>query len=515
MKEDSMEEREPPADRQAEERIEVPPEPLTVAAEASRMPLLFCDVQEPGHPIIFVNDGFLTLTGYARDEILGKPFDVLMAAPADARAGAQIEAAFRGEGDQPATIQCRRQDHTEFLASIYISPTLDKQGRVVRYCASLFDLTGQVRQSERDILALHTLYENTPGFIAIVTGPDHRFTFVNASYRALIDRPVLGRTVEEALPELAEQGLVVLLDHTYATGEPFVGKDIELSLGGGPSGTTKRLLLDFVYQPVRDSRNVVTGIFCAGQDVTERAAAEERVQVLQRELIHASRVNAMSTMAATLAHELNQPLTAISNYAAACRAILASGDGTDSLDRALIEVGEGARRAGDIIRRLREMTLGRATQREQFDLGEAVEESLALVRAGACLGNVIEFHRPAAIFVNADRVQIQQVIMNLLRNACEAAETAAAARVTISIWKEGHEVRVAVDDPGPGVSAEAAERLFEWGDSTKPEGTGIGLSISRTIIEAHQGRIWHEAGHDPETRFCFTLPILEGQAGAT
>jgi two-component system, LuxR family, sensor kinase FixL len=492
--------------------MEVPPDPLTAAAEASRMPLLFCEAQAPGHPIIFVNDGLLALTGYPRAEILGERFDVLMAAPDDARACGQIDAAFGGEGEQPATILCRRKDGTEFLASIYISPTLDEQGKVVRYCASLFDLTGQVSQSERDVLALHTLYENTPGFIAIVTGPDHRFTFVNASYRALIDRPVLGRTVEEALPELAEQGLVELLDRTYATGEPFVGKDVELSLGSGPGGPMKRLLLDFVYQPVRDSRNVVTGIFCAGQDVTDRAAAEERVQVLQRELIHASRVNAMSTMAATLAHELNQPLTAISNYAAACRAIVASGEATESLDRALVGVGEGARRAGDIIRRLREMTLGRATRPEEFDLGAAVEESLALVRAGACLGNVIEFHRPAEIIVNADRVQIQQVIMNLVRNACEAAGTT-GARVAVTILVEGREARVAVDDAGPGVSPEAAERLFEWGDSTKPEGTGIGLSISRTIIEAHHGRIWHDADRAPGTRFCFTLPIAQAQPG--
>ncbi len=508
-----MEERERPAAGQAEERLDMAPGRFTVAAEAASMPLLFCDGTDAERPILFVNDGCLALSGHAREDILGKPFAILTASPTDALICTEIDAAFKG-GDRPTNVQLRRKDGSEFLAAIYVAPTSDEQGKVVQYCVSLFDLSGQVQQTERDIAVLHTLHTlcaNTPGFIAITTGPDHKFTFANASYHALIDRgPVLGRTVGEVMPELVDQGIIVLLDRVYTSGEPFVGKNVEMSFGDGPHEQARRHLLDFVYQPVRDSRDVIIGIFCEGHDVTDRVAAEERVQVLQRELIHASRVNAMSTMAATLAHELNQPLTAISNYAAACRAILASGDGTDSLDRALIEVGEGARRAGDIIRRLREMTLGRATPREEFDLGEAVEESLALVRAGACEGTVIAFQRPPSVFVDADRVQIQQVIMNLTRNACEATPSS-AGRVTVSILVEGKEARVAVDDSGPGVSSEAAARLFEWGDSTKPRGTGIGLSISRTIVEAHQGRIWHEAGHDPGTRFCFTLPILKAR----
>lgn len=503
-----------PAARQAKKRFDVPPGRFSIAAETSGMPVLFCDAKESGHPILFVNDSFLALSGYEREEILGKPFDFLMAASGDVPECAASDAAFRGETGQPGYVQCRRRDGTRFPAGIYISPTRDRQGQIVQYCASLFDLSGQVEQTARDVSALHTLCENTPGFIAIVAGPDHRYTFANVSYHALINRgALLGRTVDEVLPELAGQGIIALLDRVFTSGEPFLGKNVAMSFAGGPNEEPKRHLLDFVYQPVRDSRNTVTGIFCAGHDVTDRVAAEERVQVLQRELIHASRLTAMSTMAATLAHELNQPLTAVSNYAAACQTIVASGGATERLDRALVEVGEGARRAGEIIRRLREMTLGRASQRERFDLGEAVAESLALVRAGACLGSVIGFQRPATIFVDADRVQIQQVIMNLVRNACEAA-VSPDARITVSIMPEGGEACVAVDDSGPGVSSEAAAMLFEWGDTTKPEGTGIGLSISRTIIEAHHGKIWHDAHHKPGTRFCFTLPVAKAQPGA-
>lgn len=493
--------------RQAGEPIDMALAPFTLSAKTSRMPHVICDGNGPARAIIFVNDALLALSGHAREDVIGKPFNFLIAAPDHSPICTQVAAAFRGHGDDATNVKCRRKDGTEFPAALYISPTCDEQGKIVQHCVSLFDLTGQSQQSERDISALHTLCENTPGFIAITVGPDHKFTFANLSYHALVERDaLLGRAVDDALPELAEQGLIALLDGVYKSGEPFVGKQVAVNLRRGPHGELQRRLLDFVYQPVRDSRQNITGIFCQGHDVTDHAAAEERVLTLQLELIHASRVNAMSTMAATLAHELNQPLTAISNYAAACHAILASGGDTESLESALTEVGAGARRAGDIIRRLRDMTLGKATQREQFDLGEAVEESLALVRAGACQGSVIEFDRSANVLVNADRVQIQQVIMNLARNACEAMPTP-DSRVTVSILVEGSDACVAVDDTGPGVSPEMAEKLFEWGDSTKPEGTGIGLSISRTIIEAHNGKIWHEAQHDPETRFCFTLPI--------
>ena len=481
--------------------------PFVVAAETTRMPMIFCNAKEPGRPIIFANDSFIALSGYARDEILGQPFNFLMDCPTDARACADVEAGFSGADGATAQIECRRKDGSLFLAAIYTSPVRDHQGEIVQYFASFVDLSGHVHQSQRATSALHTLYENTPGYIAITEGPAHTFTFANAAYLALVGHTsILGRTVATVMPELAEQGFIALLDGVYTSGEPFVGKNVAVNFEHSPGGGPVLRFLDFVYQPVCDSQGVVTGIFCEGQDVTDHAAAKERVAALQGELIHACRVNAMSTMAATMAHELNQSLTAISNYAAACRSILAAGGSTDTLDRALVAVGEGSRRAGDIIRRLRDMTLGRVTRREQFDLAEAIEESLALVRAGACQGGAIEFDRSTNILVEADRVQIQQVIVNLTRNACEATDPA-NVRVRVSIAVEGDEVRLAVDDSGPGVAPEAAERLFEWADSTKPEGTGIGLSISRTIIEAHHGKIWHDAEHEPATRFCFTLPI--------
>jgi two-component system sensor kinase FixL len=482
--------------------------PFVVAAETTRMPMVFSNAREAGNPLIFANDSFLALCGYARDEVLGQPFDFLMVSPADPRARAEIAAGFSGEDDGSIRVECRRKDGGTFLAAIYTSPVRDRHGDIVQHFASFVDLTAQVERSRRDASALHTPYENAPGFIAITEGPDHVFGFANASYLQLVGhRNILGRKVADVMPELDEQGVIGWLDRVYATGEPYVGKNVPVRIQRKEGEDWELRCLDFVYQPVRDADQAITGIFCQGQDVTDHAVAEERVLVLQAELIHLCRVSAMSAMAMTLAHELNQPLTAISNYVAACRCILASGDGMETLDEALVAVGKSARRAGEIIRRLRDMTQGRTTPRERFDLNEAVAEALALVRAGASQGGQIVFIPGASVQVDADRVQIQQVVMNLARNACEAASSAEDARVTVSIAVNGGQAIVSVDDLGAGVTPKAAGMLFEWADSTKPDGMGFGLSISRTIIEAHHGRIWHDSEHEGGTRFSFSLPI--------
>jgi two-component system sensor kinase FixL len=246
------------------------------------------------------------------------------------------------------------------------------------------------------------------------------------------------------------------------------------------------------------------------RDLTERQATQQRLHDLQGELAHMSRFTAMGEMASTLAHELNQPLTAVASYLNGCRRLL---DRTASPDSAMLREGveraaEQALRAGQIIRRLREFVSRGETERRVESLPRLIEEASALALVGAKETGVrVSFaFDPSAGQVIADKIQIQQVILNLMRNAIEAM--LGSARRELSISTRGLEdgmVEVSIADTGLGITAEVAARLFQPFVTTKPHGMGVGLSVSRTIIEAHGGRLWQCANPGGGTIFYLTL----------
>jgi len=249
------------------------------------------------------------------------------------------------------------------------------------------------------------------------------------------------------------------------------------------------------------------------RDLTERQKTEARLQELQSELVHISRLTAMGEMASTLAHELNQPLSAISNYLKGSRRLI----GNDNDERAtmmrdaLDKAADQAMRAGQIIRRLRDFVSRGESERRVENITKLVEEASALALVGVKdRGIRVTFQfDPAVELVLADRVQIQQVLLNLIRNAMDAMETSAARDLAISVMAAGDShVRVSVADTGSGIEPEVAEQLFQPFITTKRHGMGVGLSISRTIIEAHGGRIWVEPNPAGGTIFHFTLAAV-------
>jgi two-component system sensor kinase FixL len=493
------------------ERFQAALGPFVVAAETARLPIAFTNAKQDGHPVIFVNGSFKTLFRCEPEDVLARDFDFLLAGPADRETRARIAAGFGCGTAPPVEIECRRNDGQIFLAAVSISPVHDEHGDIVQHFLSFVDLGEHDKRLRRERKALHTLYQNTPGFIAIAEGPDHFFIFANAAHQQLVGyREIVGRTAVEVLPELIEQGLVRRMDEVYATGIPFVAKMTPIRLQRRPGADWEQRFVDFILQPTRNDDMEITGIFWEGSDVTDHKRALQRLLSCQAELIHVSRVCALGTMATTLAHELNQPLTAISNYTSACRTMLASeGSKEAELEAGLIAIEETAMRAGAIIRWLRDMTTHGSTRRELFDLNDAVRESVDIVRAGSCDGVSIENESDDAtdaVMVEADRVQIQQVVMNLAKNGCEAAAGVENGRVTVSTRVEADRAIVSVGDTGRGIAPDVSERLFEWTPSAKPDGMGIGLSISRTIVEAHEGDIWLEDGREGRTRFCFSVP---------
>ncbi len=252
------------------------------------------------------------------------------------------------------------------------------------------------------------------------------------------------------------------------------------------------------------------------RDLTERQEAESRLQDLQGELVHISRLSAMGEMASTLAHELNQPLSAIANYLKGSRRLLdrpADEEAAIRLRAALERAGEQALRAGEIIRRLRDFVTRGDVEKKIESLSKLVEEASALALVGAREKGIrIEMRCEAPEHVLVNRVQIQQVLLNLIRNAVDAMADAERRALGIRIESaEDGMVRIAVSDTGPGVDPAVAERLFQPFVSTKSEGMGVGLSISRTIVEAHGGRIWCEENPGGGTIFRFTVPGVSSQ----
>lgn len=249
------------------------------------------------------------------------------------------------------------------------------------------------------------------------------------------------------------------------------------------------------------------------RDLTERQKTEARLQELQSELVHMSRLTAMGEMASTLAHELNQPLSAISNYLNGCRRLLAqiTDERAKMLREALEQAADQAMRAGQIIRRLRDFVSRGESDRRVESITKLVEEASALALVGVKdRGIRVRFQfDPSVDLVLADRVQIQQVLLNLVRNAMDAMEDTTTRELSVTVTPaDDNQVKISVADTGSGIDPEVSKHLFQPFVTSKRHGMGVGLSISRAIVEAHGGRIWAEANPGGGTIFHFTLAAV-------
>lgn len=242
----------------------------------------------------------------------------------------------------------------------------------------------------------------------------------------------------------------------------------------------------------------------------DRELADARLQEVRQELFHAARLSAAGQMAAALAHELSQPLTAAANSVAAARRLLAKGgEGIVTASEVMHEAGEQILRAGQIMRRLREFVSRGETEKRVERVSTMVEEASALALKGpGALGVQVRLHfEPNARHVLVDRIQIQQVLVNLMRNAIEAMEASRRRELDVAAsLRDERMVEIAVADSGSGLPDDIAARLFEPFVSTKPNGMGFGLSICRSIVEVHGGRLQCEANPGGGMIFRFTVP---------
>ncbi len=317
---------------------------------------------------------------------------------------------------------------------------------------------------------------------------------------------VIGKNVTMMMPAPYRDNHDAYVGRYLRTGEKRIIGIGRVVVGERKDGSTFPMELA-IGEMISGKTRFFTGFI---RDLTERQKAEARLQELQAELVHISRLTALGEMASALAHELNQPLSAIANYMKGSRRLLENSSDQQSamVREAMDKAAEQSLRAGQIIRRLRDFVARGETERRIESLKKLLEEASALALVGAKDRGVrVTYAFDTALGqVLADKVQVQQVVLNLVRNAIEAMEQSDRRDLIIGTERgpDGMAI-VKIADTGTGIVPEIADQLFQPFITTKSQGLGVGLSISRTIVESHGGRIWVEPNPAGGTIFRFTL----------
>ncbi len=376
--------------------------------------------------------------------------------------------------------------------------------------------SGTQQETERQLKAsvnqFRSVLATVPDAMIVIDDRAHILSFSAAAERlfGFSEAEVVGTNINRLMPNPDRERHDDYISRYLKTGERRVIGRGRTVIGQRRDGSTFPMELS-VGEAITDGDRVFTGFI---RDLTEKQKAEDRIEQLRGELVHAARVSAMGTMASTLAHELNQPITAVVNYVRGASNLMRGNTAPDLpvIQHALDEATNEAMRAGGIVRRLREFVARGDSEKSVEDLDALVEEAAKLALIGARERGVDAFFEidPASSIVLVDKIQTQQVLINLMRNAVDAMSASPIRRVTISSRPEpsGY-VRVTVTDTGPGIAPEIAENLFRAFNSSKDGGMGLGLSICRTIVEANGGKIWMEACPGGGTAFHFTLIRME------
>lgn len=403
--------------------------------------------------------------------------------------------------------------HEDGELHTYVSvkfPLRDDDGAIYALCGVSTDITERKHMEaelRRSRASLATVIDSSSDAIFLIDR-DHHLVVCNAVVERLFasvvgTAPTMRVDLRPQVPPALVERWHMLLDRALCGEQFMVEESIPID------GAVRQFLMSL--NPITDDRQV-TGVTVFGRDITELRQAEELARKHQAELAHVLRQHTIGAMAASLAHEINQPLGAIANYAQGSRRRLEANAVTPAeLQSTMAEIAREALRAGAITRRVRELIRKDEPSRAVADINELVRAVLEIVAPSAReRGISVRFHQGALLpSIEVDRIQIEQVMLNLVLNALDAVEHTSAPQVEVrTAVADPHHVEVTVGDNGPGIDPAGLEQVFEAFFTTKSGGLGMGLAISRAIVDAHEGRLWADANPSGGSMFHCVLPAV-------
>jgi PAS domain S-box-containing protein len=465
------------------------------------------------------NDSYREILGDKHPRALGRRFqDIWSEIWGDL--GPLVERALKGEAtyaDRLLLVMNRHGYEEPTWFTFSYSPVRDEHGVIQGMHCACVEVTEQVlaekyRNEENE--RLRGLFEQAPGFMAVLRGPEHVFELTNQSYLQLIGhRQILGKAVRQALPELTGQRFFELLDGVYTSGEPFIGHAMQARLQREPDGPMEERYIDLVYQPIRDASGAVSGIFVEGSDVTARKQVEDELRAANRQ---------KDQFLAMLAHELRNPLAPIMT---AAQLLKVGRLDPKSVDNASEIIVRQASHMTDLVNDLLDVsrvTRGLvALEKEEVDLNVIVSAAVEQVRP------LIDARRHSltlqlsgsSAHVIGDRTRLVQVISNILNNA--AKYTSPGGRLTLSVTVDDERVHVAVRDNGVGIAPDILPYIFDLFTQAErtPDrsqgGLGIGLALVKSLVSLHGGTVHASSdGLGQGSEFCICLPRLAAPAGS-
>jgi PAS domain S-box-containing protein len=465
--------------------------------------------------ITFVNAAFCRMTGFDESELLGiaPPYPYWPAEEFD-KLQHNIDQALAGQAPSSGfEMRIMRKNGERFDVRLYFSPLIDSNGQQIGWMASINDIT----EPKRARVELERAHER---FVTVIDGLDTavhvadvetgEILFANRAFQNIFGFNAVGRDSAQVTAACRPLPTALYCAPTHLSADELPCELFD--------GELQHTLSGHWYQvherAIRwtDGRTVRVQI---AADITDKKHIDEVNLQQQKRLEQTSRLITMGEMASSLAHELNQPLSAIANYCAGCVKRMQAGNYRfEDLLAAMQKAGEQAERAGKIIRRMRDMVKKSDPKCLPVSLQELIDETRAFAdieaqRSGTQIAVRIPDNLPRIV---VDRIMIEQVLLNLVKNGIESIGDIPFDRRHLTIQARVLDERmleIAVADQGHGLPEEDVERIFAPFYTTKPDGMGIGLAICRSIIEFHQGRLWVEAGRDGGTIFRFTVPIEE------
>ena len=465
--------------------------------------------------ITFVNAAFCRMTGFEESELIGiKPPYPYWPPEEFEQLQRNIDMALAGKAP-PSGFEMRimRKNGERFDVRLYFSPLIGTDGRQLGWMASMNDITEPKRirvELERAHERFTTVIDGLDSSVHVADAKTGEILFANRAFQSIYGFDTVGRDSEQVTAACRPPPDAYLRDPRQIGSDELPCEIYDGEIQHALSGHWYHLH----ERAIRwvDGRTVRVQV---AADITDRKHIDEVNLQQQKRLEQTSRLITMGEMASSLAHELNQPLSAIANYCAGCVKRMQAGNyKLDDLLVAMQKASSQAERAGKIIRRMRDMVKKDAPRREPIALPELIDEARAFAdieaqRTGTQLVIDLPPHLPR---IDVDRIMIEQVLHNLIKNGIEAMTDVPVDRRQLVLQArllDERMVEVSVTDHGHGLASEDMEKIFTPFYTTKPEGMGIGLAICRSIIEFHQGRLWATPRREGGTVFHFTVPIEE------